>query len=789
MSDTDKQTAKNNLQNKPGTTARDSAAQDLKLNTVYTGTVTSVDSANGLCTVLTRTPGTSVENVLWTSGGFLAPLLGFKCREIPTLGSHVAILFSEPSFVIQVLPNEPTDTRLGNKKSASGMSYRADKKVYGDGIVSGAVVDGDALEGEFDISNAMNVGLLFLNNMMAMSAGERAKIETHLLNDMVRIISEVYRHHSSFGDFEIYNDGRLNVEWHGTSYEHESYNKDSAKSPKVPTKKHEVDLENIEDAAMFKQRFSQYVGYLGDFVQLFIREPQKTSTSIITGKAKFQIQSSGAVLIQSTDEIIFERACRVVVPRRLKEHDDDQGNTFSEVSGDSLPKEPIVEWNYGPGNKNIHHIAYQLREYARYISYSRSLARFRQLEKDFDVPSEADTPAPDSANQEQDRADANGSVPFYETYSTIRMLRGGGIVLVAGDGSSLNLGNQQAVLSSVDRIVLDAGGDIVLNAGRGIYGTAYKDIHLTSITGGIMQKARKKFHVLVERGLLWLKSDGSDSNSEGDGQGVYLDAAEGALVINAKKDACIRSEEQDILLQSVKGSVVFKAKTNIVNIAQKGIHLTQALGGVVVQTKLFQFLAKKILVNENVTISDTMVDLGTKVNLRNRLKVSENIYGPEVFKLGKYRHNGHIRVLRGELEAPAEDAGLEDELSGALADADDAEEVIGELDGSVWKYEDSEFPEYPADGTSTSQYQPISQDFIATHSDLFSETHDDWDFSDNKLKSATRTEATLPYPGERSKEEMVHPEGAGDILDKPSSKTDWTQTELEAKAIIKKKTK
>jgi uncharacterized protein (DUF2345 family) len=790
MAESDKKGAASRLKRKPGGTERDSANQELQAGKVYTGTVTAVDPYAGTCTVLTKVPGKDIQHVVWATGGIMTPLLGFKTRQIPPLGARVVVMYGSTSFVIQILPSEPTDSRLGNKKSASGESYRSDKEVYGNGIIGGPVVDADALEGEFDISNAMNVGLLFLNNMMALKAGDRAKIETHLLNDMVRIISEVYRHHSAFGDFEIYNDGRLNVEWHGTSYEHESYNKDSPKAQKVPTKNHEVDLQNVEEQALFKQRFSAYIGHLGDFVQLFIREPQQTSTSIITGKAKFQIQNSGAVLMQSTDEIIFERVNRVVVPRRLLDPEDPDGNTYQELNEPAgLPQEPLVEWDFGPGNKNIHHVAHQLREYARYVSYSKSLARFKQLEKDFEVPSEAETPAPSSNNQEQDRAAVNGAAPFYETYSTIRMLRGGGIVLLAGDGSSLNLGNQQAVLSSVNRIVLDAAGDIVMNAGGSIYNTAYKDIHLTSVTGGIMQKARKKFHILCERGLLWLKSDGSPENTEGHGQGVYLDAAEGDVVINARQEMCVRSEEKDVTLKSVNGAIISKARTDIIQLATKGIHFTQALGGVLVQTKLFQFLARKILVNENIHISATTVDLGTKVNIRNRLKVQGNIYGPEVFKLVKYKHNGHIRVLRSELPVPDPQDGLEDSISELLASAEEGEKTMAELDGTTWKYDDREFPVQRPDGTSSSQYKPISQDFIQTHPDLFDESHDEWDFEDNKLKPATRTEPTLPYPGERSKQEMVHPESAGHVLDVPTADKEWTQTDLTPQPILKKKIK
>lgn len=763
------------------------AQNNLEYGKLYSGFITAVDSGLGTCVVLTEGPGKEIDNVLYATGGMMSPLLGFKTRTVPPLGSRVMVLYGKPSFVVGQANVEGTDPVMGHKKSSSGQCFRSGKDIYGDGIVAGPVVDSDVLEGEFDISNAMNVGLLFLNNVITMKAGDRAKVETCLLNDMVRIISEVYRHHSAFGDCEIYNDGQLNVEWHGTSLEHESYNESDPKSPKVPTKNGEVDFDSLEDSSLFKQRFSAYLGFLGDFVQLFIREPQETQNSIITGKAKLHINSSGGIFLSSVDEIVFERATRVIVPRRKVDHDSPEGDLFH----DELPTEPLVEWDYGPGNKNIHHVAYQLREYARYLSSHKSLARFRQKKKDFEVPAESDIPAPSYTNQEQDREGVNGNVTFFETYSTIRMLRGGGIILVAGDGSSLNLGNRQATLSSLERIVLDTPGDIEMNAGGGIYGTAYKDIHLTAVTGNIIQKARNKFHLLTEKGLLWLKSDGNEEKAEGGKFGIYLDAAESDLAVNAKKELCLRSEEEDVVLRSDKKSIILRAKENITQLCKSS--LIQAIGkGLVFNVKRAQFLCKNFKIGENVEVTDTRVSINGRLNVVGKAKVGGGIWnGEAVWKLsGNKRHNGHVHVLSSTMEPFPDDGSMTELATQLLMEASASNEVLVRLDSSSWRYDAQDFPDREADGTYVSTYRTWTQDYAFTHAEEFGDSYVDWKWStENRLLPSSRTVPSMPYPGDNGLEEMVHPNEAGDVLDKPAPEYKLEQTPLEASDIVRKRRK
>ena len=78
------------------------------------------------------------------------------------------------------------------------------------------------------------------------------------MDDMVRIVSETFKHYSAFGDYQIYNDGRLNVRFDGTSYEHESFGKLSDQDPLVDLDSNKVDFKDTFTQTG-RWRFSEYI--------------------------------------------------------------------------------------------------------------------------------------------------------------------------------------------------------------------------------------------------------------------------------------------------------------------------------------------------------------------------------------------------------------------------------------------------------------------------------------------------------------------------------------------------
>jgi hypothetical protein len=759
---------------------------------IYTGTVVSVNAASGHCVIRTDNPAATLENVYWAAGAIMAPLLGFKIKTVPPVGGRVAVLYGNTSFVIQALPTEPGDMVAGGAKTSTGSYTRKESKVYGKTAGTfHALTTGDILEGEFDLSNAFGVGLLFLNNLMMMKSGDKAKIETHLLRDMVRVISENFEHFHSAGSEDIYNDGRVNVERSLNSYEHETGNRLSAKTPKAATKKNQVKYNHEKDIVdNFQDRYRQYEGWLGDFIHEFIKEPARSASAILTGKGSHHVNADGSFLQRTTGEIVLERVCRQLVPKRLKRHYDPEGDKAEDF--EDLDTEPIRTWKEGDTPQDM---AYQMREYARYLSNFKSLERFRQLKKDFEIATEEDTPAPDPNNWEEDKRKTNSGLVYIETYSTIRIFRDGSIVLMDGYGSSVYMGRGFVQISAPRDVHVDCGGDFVVVANN-IFQKARKTVEITSVEEDMFLKARKGMNILSEEGTVYIKSDAeedTESTSEsGEGgensvkTGVFIDVPKHSLTILANKDILAESEKGDIGLTATREKIILDGK--------KLIKLDSKRNITCVATRDFQFNGNDaffrpsgdFIVSDKFKINSSgNASFAKKVAVADTLRVGGNIFGPAISK-GDPAHTNHIRVGGPgniSINGDGNSENIQNDINERLKQT--VQEVAA---GYEWKYNDDAHHQYEQD-SEDALHLPHAQDYIETHSDEDSDysEYEEWEFSDDHLQNQIRTDASsLPWPGKNNTEEKIHPFDAGEVLDKPSTEDTWNQTDLTSRPTKRK---
>lgn len=761
-----------NLTQKTAPSSKDEALSSLVTGSVYAGVVTDVDTYENTCTVTFDNPAQTIEGCRYVTGALTAPLLGFKLRKVPNVGARVVVAYSNPSWVLGEVSAEPTDAVNGAKKSTTGDATRAQSGVYGPGVVAGPTVDADLLEGEFDISNAMGVGLLFMNSIMSMKAGQRAKVETCLLNDMVRVVSEVFRHHSAFGDFEIYNDGRLNVEWKGTSYEHESYNKADKNEPKANTVEKGVELNEDDDEEMWRNRFSAYLGYLGDFIQLFVHDPAKTSSQIISGRARVHIGNDGKVQVRTTDEIIFEKALRVVVPKRVQPHDSPDGDTYTDK--ESLDKTPLRKWEFEEGGGDVYQAAFQLRDYVRY-THAISLARFRQNTKDFEVPNEEDVPTPSKSCEEKDREGDGGTVQYF--YSTYRIMQDGSHLFQAGDGSCFHIGNSHNRWSSTGSIELDAAGDILAASGRNIFFTAKKNIHFTSVEGSLIQKARTRIDVLVEKGRLWLKSDGkADSEpeeSDGPGpsknHGIWLDSTESDVLVNAKKNVTIRGEEESVSLVSDK-LIQFRSLRGRIYAQCENFQARVTGGEFAIKASKFIADVREFNIGNRLIRAAGRLLIRARTEFSNSIKAYGGIRGPRRSR-GEPRHENHISTL-----ADGDVVDIPEREQVERPDVEHPLKPLRPLQTSIWEYPKEDFGSEGDKGQE--DWKPQAQDFIDTNSDLFPD-YELWNWpQDNKLKDAERTRSTsTPFHGHRPNEK-THDSNTPGLQELAGDYDSWEQNNL-----------
>lgn len=813
------------------------ATSRLDIGRVYTGTITATYHGDNLYTVLVDRISIPVD-CRWAVG-FFSPIVGIKTHYYPPVNSKVTILAGKDgaNWIIGSLPSEKFDAASGSGKTITGMGepglkpYESEKS----GLGLSTTLPNDLLEGEFELANDFGVAMQFLTTMIKMQASDRAKVEAFIMDDMVRIVSNTFKHYNAFGDFQIYNDGRLNCRYDGTSYEHEAAGLADPSDSKA-----EVASKQVEYQKTFNEtgrwRFSNFVGFLGDFIHMFVSEPADTLTSIATdalrpGKARMHVNNDGSILMQSVTEIALERVCRIAVPVEKRRHDDPEGNKADEF--DQLDKSFLRIWNFGKDMKTAHHAAYQLREYARWLSCFHSYARFHQLNKEWVIPKETEEAAQHSwNNKEKDVKDINsGKTEFYDAYATIRIMRDGSIVVWDTYGSAISMVKGDLQLSASRHIVLDAAGDIRMTAGQNIYMKARRNIEIVAVVGGLTLKARAWWKALCEWGTVWIKSDAVDpqksavptpDNAEQDPEpavmaaAIVIESSKGQTLIQSERRATIsvigQPDDGDsitdttasVLLQSAQQDVRSLGMRHVVLKTQggrKGQLIFDAERGKAIVVKCIKFLAsvRSIFdIDSKFTIKQGIIhaaEIRTERAHFAGVITGPDYQGHDIAKVPPYcSHHGHIARFSGSNPEPGGDVTERDDYSSA-----DVKEVKPHEDngdpayGPDWEFfaDSNKFKNGEAD---EEVFQSLAQQRIAAadSGDPFTDpaAYASWTWaSDDRLKPGTRTKtSSLPYPGIGAKEKAHE---GGEHLHTPLDKEYKAQTpdiatELKDRAIERK---
>jgi hypothetical protein len=776
---------------------------------VYTGIIKETHHGDGLYSVEIDGINTIITCV-WAAGIF-SPILGIRTKYYPTLDTKVAVLVTglNSGWIITTAPSERYDIAASGALTMLGVGLDEEelepfqRELKGMGL--SVTNPNDLLEGEFAISNNFGVAIQFLTTLIKMQASERAKIEASLMDDMVRIVSETFKHYSSFGDFQIYNDGRLNVRFDGTSYEFESFGKENNTDPLV-----QLDDKKVEFQKTYTEtgrwRFSEYIGFLGDFMHTFVTEPNATLASIAEGairpgKARMQMHSDGTILMQSVADISIERVCRVVSPTEIKRQDDPEGNKKNEF--DKLNKDYLKIWNYGKDMSKAHYASYQLRQYARWLSCYHSFSRFHQLDKDWKIPKETDFEHSWN-NQEEDVEQANaGQDTLYDVYATFRIMRDGSILIMDGFNSAISMVRGNIQMSAVRHIELDAAGDIRINAGQNLYIKARRNIEISAIVGGLTLKARTWWKALCEWGTVWIKSDAVDPAKESPpspedpnqdpepevhGAAIFLDAAKGQTLIQSERRATVsvigNPDDNEALTDTTASVVLQSQNQDVRSLAarhaivksegrSKGRIVLDAASDIVATTMNLLFQIKSLFdINKKFTMRSSGIVNVEEIRSK-RSHTQQTISGPENKgvdhendKIPHHGHGHHIMKFNGD-NTPVEFANDQDIQALTEYSSEDVVEVdphtaAGEpINGPDWKYtpEDSNFNNqgYEQQPKEDETFQPLAQQRLAEAGNdaiIDKSAYDAWNWeTDNKLKSGTRTDsASLPFPGPAAQE-------------------------------------
>lgn len=564
----------------------------------YKGEIVRVDVQNESYDVLLDATRTILPSCYYAAAP-LGGLLGFSLTGTLPRGTRVRVVADSPAPIVEVMSSGNPDPGNRASKTSTGGDLKADDvyPTFEDSYYHATKTkSADMLEGEWDLSNMLGVGMQFLTTMMKLQAGERAKIETCLLNDMVRLVSGRFVHHSCFGDEEIYNDGALNHVRHGSKFEHEGWGQAGPQDPKAESEGREVNLASV--APELHRRWSDFKGYLGDFIHSFVTDPEKNAVAALgqnrPGKSLCWQAQDGSLVFQSVADLVFERKIKVQIPIENLKHYDPSGSSSKDKARFKLPTEPLKNWDFGRNFEDAWQLGYQIREYARWLGEYHNYARFIQS-GDWEIKSEEEAAQSEYTNHEKDTEKANADLKgqnYVERYSTIRIFRDGSQLHYDGYGNMTFTSPGGIHHSSIGNYTVDAAGDIRMIAGGSFWLKARKHVDIVAQFGGLILKGRTWFRGLCEWGSIFLKSDAPDPDGGQDPKqksdqpedfdvapqildhAIVLDAPLGNILAQAGRRIYIEASKGDafeytgdlndergsIVLQSNKQDVQFKAK-------------------------------------------------------------------------------------------------------------------------------------------------------------------------------------------------------------------------------------
>ncbi len=512
--------------------------------------------ANGTYTVACVAPRKTISGVELASPVF-GGLMGFNVRCLLVKGTKVALAYGNPSFIYSVIPRKNEDWRnAGNRTMVWGPKVN-DKSATTD-------TPEDMVEGEAEIGNLFGVSMSFLTTLIKMQAGERAKVECHLINDMVRIISSQFRHFSGMGEELIFDHGRPTLERSWSSYRHELMNQLKAGEPVAPLSGDgvkEADVSADRVAAVGRHRFLEYIGFAGDFIHSFVTDPPETMVKMTidqmesgkrSGKSWLHRGSDGSVVVQSVADIRLERVVRIPVPVRVASHEDSEVTKARQY--EKLQSSYLKLFEFGKmDEKSAYRQAYQLRSYSRWLTRFHAFARMLQLPGEYKLWSEADTPEPSWTNAEDDKDRANPRTEYYDAYACITILRDGSIVMHDHYGAAVTMSNGNLQLSAPRHLDIEAAGDIRMIAGGSILAKARRNIELSATDGGIIFSSYAWLKMMCEKGSTWIRSMAKTADIGEEPE--ELEGRNGGPVPEVL--------EHGVLIESTAGGIAFRADRQV----------------------------------------------------------------------------------------------------------------------------------------------------------------------------------------------------------------------------------
>lgn len=745
------------------------AASRLNMYSVYPGVVTAADINTKRLTVIV---GDVVLYNCLMAASSLAALIGFEDVALPPVGANVLVVYCpDTSYVMGALPNVVEDGEVWQPPVTGDPNFdvlnQSDTLKTEIAKDNGVMAPGyklpiDMLPGEKEITTGIGSAFRLFYNFAQMTAGDLAKVETHLMNDMVRIVDNYFVHHSVGGDDLIWSNGGCNFESHFTSYPFEAEGKEKEDDELVKKKEEGAfdvgeDLEPSASSHTGRWRKSTYIGWLGDMIHTWVTCPTEVASTYLEksfrgGNFRQWIGSDGALLIQSAGGIQIEFNPSIIVPSILKAWNDPEFD--AEKAMEDLDNSFLRLWGNGPDWKDLQVACWQMRAYLRYLPLWHSLARFRQMEaKGYcQIPKPSEAPASSPVADEEDKKDANPNAKPYGGYACITIDPSGSISMVSGAATSIIMNQGNIQISCPGNLELKAGGTVSVQGRNAVLQGADR-VEITSLFGSLITKAATAIHALCEKGRIWLKSDaesggGSSKAYPLDGEapqpemkdyGIILDATKSKSLVHGAKGAVLGSTEDEApVYVETAGSdsdVCIGATKDIKIRAQQDLLLKGQKAGIAATATKITSQATKIGSNCRIYAG--------RVDVQGTLKAT--VVTSQAGFIGPYSQVGTEGDRDVDVSSSDADA------VGNTADKLQSQDVSSkfrndELNGSSWAFPN--WGGYGAAVTDWNTYKASPWDDYAVSSPDAANVAISIQWPQTRLDSAPRTNtAQLPWPG------------------------------------------
>jgi len=488
-----------------------------------------------------------------------------------------------------------------------------------DKLIANSQRPGDSLPGDWGKANVHGVMVAILGLLATMKASDRAKIEFHVLDDLVRLTSGQYQHFSALGETHIYNDGGLvSFEFAGSPHDLEAHGLDELVEDGIfeasdRDKKYLVtDFKMRTPGQTVKRRVQAFFGALGDVFQLFLGKPAPgvetyERQELIQGLFHLHLDGSGRLGISAANGISLRRADRIPVPKKIREPWDPTGDKPEDEDFEIEPKKPFEYSAAYPFARNL-----QLHDSEEWL-LKHSYRPFDRLPKDWHTPQHGEVAAPADEYDPLNKAHENFS-KYDGREAGVFVEADGSVVIRDSWGSEIYMRGGNVMITCPGDVVTAPGKNIVQLGGRDVIIKARNSIDASATEGDVRLKAHRNFQAYSKGGVL------IESASERRGHGFVAgstgeDVHSGGIVLKAANSRIF-----------LWGKMVhLAAKTQLVIEAIAG-----ALGSIIMAAGNLLGYAKRVsLVGED---GSSSLELGRSAALTGRSAVLQGVRSAGVYR-------------------------------------------------------------------------------------------------------------------------------------------------------------